>query len=201
MTPSKLLKLNFKYYKYFVLTIVISLIIGFYLTQNFSKRQINTYKIIIVEDINTKFLIDQVYKREGEKYNTEDYYKYLNNYVVSEFLSSDFSQNADLEIERNGLYTIFKTFDKNKEKEIDKFEQNLNQFLANIQIDINNEITGNFKNSVGKTPIDIKANSKLFFKKNSQTKGSEPFALFFVTIIIGIIIMNFIIILENPPKN
>lgn len=201
MTPSKLLKLNFKYYKYFVLTIVISLIIGFYLTQNFSKRQINTYKIIIVEDINTKFLIDQVYKREGEKYNTEDYYKYLNNYVVSEFLSSDFSQNADLEIERNGLYTIFKTFDKNKEKEIDKFEQNLNQFLANIQIDINNEITGNFKNSVGKTPIDIKANSKLFFKKNSQTKGSEPFALFFVTIIIGIIIMNFIIILENPPKD
>jgi len=201
MTPSKLLKLNFKYYKYFVLTIVISLIIGFYLTQNFSKRQINTYKIIIVEDINTKFLIDQVYKREGEKYNTEDYYKYLNNYVVSEFLSSDFSQNADLEIERNGLYTIFKTFDKNKEKEIDKFEQNLNQFLANIQIDIYNEITGNFKNSVGKTPIDIKANSKLFFKKNSQTKGSEPFALFFVTIIIGIIIMNFIIILENPPKD
>ena len=201
MTPSKLLKLNFKYYKYFVLTIVISLIIGFYLTQNFSKRQINTYKIIIVEDINTKFLIDQVYKREGDKYNTEDYYKYLNNYVVSEFLSSDFSQNADLEIERNGLYTIFKTFDKNKEKEIDKFEQNLNQFLANIQIDINNEITGNFKNSVGKTPIDIKANSKLFFKKNSQTKGSEPFALFFVTIIIGIIIMNFIIILENPPKD
>ena len=201
MTPSKLLKLNFKYYKYFVLTIVISLIIGFYLTQNFSKRQINTYKIIIVEDINTKFLIDQVYKRDGEKYNTEDYYKYLNNYVVSEFLSSDFSQNADLEIERNGLYTIFKTFDKNKEKEIDKFEQNLNQFLANIQIDINNEITGNFKNSVGKTPIDIKANSKLFFKKNSQTKGSEPFALFFVTIIIGIIIMNFIIILENPTKD
>lgn len=201
MTPSKLLKLNFKYYKYFVLTIIISLIIGFYLTQNFSKKQINSYKIIIVEDINTKFLIDQVYKRDGEKYNTEDYYKYLNNYVVSEFLSSDFSLNADLEIERNGLYTIFKTFDKKKEKEIDKFEQNLNQFLAKIQIDINKEITGNFKNSVGKTPVDIKANSKLFFKKNSQTKGSEPFALFFVTIIIGIIIMNFIIILENPPKD
>tara|TARA_B100000989_G_C19410746_1_gene414245 strand:+ start:199 stop:804 length:606 start_codon:yes stop_codon:yes gene_type:complete len=201
MTPSKLFKLNLKHYKYFLLTILISLIVGFYLSQNFTKRQINTYKIIIVEDINTKFLIDQVYKREGENFQTEDYYKYLNNYVVSEFLSSKFSQNSDLEIERTGLYKVVKTFTNDRNKNVESFEENLNKFLAKIQIDINKEITGNFRNSFGKQPIDIKANSKLFFKKNSETKGSNPFALYFVTIIIGIIIMNFIIILENPPKN
>ena len=38
----------------------------------------------------------------------------------------------------------------------------------------------------------------ILYKKAS--KGSKPFTLYFVSIVIGIIILNFVIILDNPPK-
>lgn len=194
MTPSKLLKLNIKYYKYFILTIILSLGIGFYLSLNYSLKIISKYEIVIIEDINTKYIIDKIFERSGKSQVQNDYSKYLKNYVVSEFINSELNQNAELNIDRTGNYSITKVYKDLENKKIEIFENNLNEFLKKSEKNINQEITNNFG-------ANITANSKLFFKKHSNKKGSKPFTLYFVTIIVGIIIMNFIIILENPPKN
>ncbi len=200
MTPSKLFKLNIQNIKYHILTLIISGAIGFFLSLNYPVKIINNYKIIIAEDINTKYLIDRVYQRQDKQYNIEQYYKYLKNYVVSEFIISDQNDKAELEINRKGDYSISITFYQGGKSKIIDFESKLKQFLTNSQNIINNEIIKNYEMNFGETPLGIKANSKLFFLKNSKKKGSNPFTLYFVTIVIGIIILNFIIILNNPPK-
>ena len=63
MTPSKLLKLNIKNYKYLILTIILSLGVGYFLSSHYSLKIINKYEVVIVEDINTKYIIDQIYRR------------------------------------------------------------------------------------------------------------------------------------------
>ena len=90
MTPSKLLKLNIKYFKYFILTIILSSSVGFFLSQTYSLKIISKYEIVIVEDINTKFIIDKIFERSGKSQAQNDYSKYLKNYVVSEFINSEF---------------------------------------------------------------------------------------------------------------
>ena len=89
MTPSKLLKLNIKYYKYLIATLLFSIIAGLYLMQNYSVKINNTYEILIVEDINTKYLVDRVYEREGID---NKYYQFLNKkkYINIDTLVSNF---------------------------------------------------------------------------------------------------------------
>lgn len=189
MTPSKLFKLNLKHYKLLLLTVILSLCLGLAITKNFSIKTINKYKIVIVEDMNTKYLIDKIYSRD----NTNQYSKYLKNYIVSEFINSSSGKNSSMGIDREGSYSITREFDQLSENEIESFENSLTEFLKKSENYINNEIKKNFG-----TNIDV--NSRLFFKRYSNKKGSEPFTIYFVTIIIGIILFNFIIILENPPK-
>jgi hypothetical protein len=198
MTPSKLLKLNIKYYRYLIATLSLSIIAGLYLMQNYSVKINNTYEILIVEDINTKYLVDRVYERK-EGLNNK-YYQFLKNYTVSEFVNSTFNKGGNLEISAKGDYTISISFKIRDENKIDDFENNLSKFLKVIEKTINNQITKNFQFRIGKSAIDVEADSQLYFNKTSKQKGNNPITIFFVTIMIGIIIMNFIIILENPPK-
>lgn len=193
MTPSKLLKLNIKNYKYLILTIILSLGVGYFLSSHYSLKIINKYEVVIVEDINTKYIIDQIYRRSDASDSQNNYSKYLKNYIVSEFINSEFNQNAELLIDKKENYSIMKTFSNLQIKKIKSFEDNLNKFLKKSEIFINKEISNNF----GK---NITANSKLFFKKHSNKKGSKPSTIYFVTLIMGIVIMNFIIILDNPPR-
>tara|TARA_Y100000768_G_scaffold340501_1_gene284393 strand:- start:101 stop:706 length:606 start_codon:yes stop_codon:yes gene_type:complete len=200
MTPTKLFKLNLQNFRYHILTLIISIVLGFFLSLNYPQKTINNYKIIIAEDINTKYLIDRVYQRHDKQSNIEQYYKYLTNYVVSEFIISEVNEKAELDIDRKGDYSILRTFNLQEQNQILNFENNLRNFLIDAQNTINGEITSSYEMNFGETPGGVKANSKLFFTKKSKKKGSKPFTLYFVTILIGIIILNFVIILDNPPK-
>jgi hypothetical protein len=198
MTPSQLLKLNIKYYKYLIFTLLISTAIGLFISINYRVNINNKYEILIVEDINTKFLIDKVHEKQG--YNSEEYYKYLKNYTVSKFINSTSNKKAELEINRKGDYSINVSFKAKELNKIEEFDTELSKFLLEIQKSINNQITKHFQFRVGKSAVGIEANSKLFYKKESNKKGNNPLTIFFITIVMGVIIMNFIIILENPPK-
>ena len=110
MTPTKLFKLNLQNFRYHILTLIISIVLGFFLSLNYPQKTINNYKIIIAEDINTKYLIDRVYQRHDKQSNIEQYYKYLTNYVVSEFIISEVNEKAELDIDRKGDYSILRTF-------------------------------------------------------------------------------------------
>ena len=200
MTPTKLFKLNLQNFRYHILTLIISIVLGFFLSLNYPQKITNNYKIIIAEDINTKYLIDRVYQRHAEQSNIEQYYKYLTNYVVSEFIISEINEKAELDIDRKGNYSISRTFDLQEQNKILNFENNLRNFLIDSQNTINEEITSSYEMNFGETPGGVKANSKVFFTKKSKQKGSKPFTLYFVSIVIGIIILNFVIILDNPPK-
>ncbi len=190
MTPSKLFKLNLQYYKYFLLTCLLSLLVGFFVTTKYSIKITNKYEIMITEDINTKYLVDKIYTAKISK----EYSKFIKNYIVSEFINSESGKNSDLDIDRQGEYSIIKTFNEGEQKKIEQFEDTLSNFLKKSETNINNEINSKFD-------IDLKANSKLFFKKHSSKKGNNPISIYFVSVIIGLILMNFVIILENPPKN
>ena len=76
MTPSKLFKLNLKHYKLLLLTVILSLCLGLVLTKNFSIKTINKYEIVIVEDMNTKYLIDSVVIIEGSNKKKDKYAKW-----------------------------------------------------------------------------------------------------------------------------
>ena len=204
MTPSQLLKLNKHHYKLIIFLILVSLSMGVLISKFNGIKINNKYELLIVEDINTKFLIDKVYKREGT--NNDDYYKYLKNFTVSQFISSKFNKNGEiniggLDINSEGEYFIVASFNSSNLKTIEEFDKNLKIFLEEMQIRINNQITETFQYRIGKSSIGIKANSQLYFKKNSVKKGNDPSAIIFAAIIFGLIIANFIIILENPPKN
>ena len=200
MTPSKLFRLNLQNFRYHILTLILSVAVGFVISLNYPQKTINNYRIIIAEDINTKYLIDRVYQRHDKQSNIEQYYKYLTNYVVSEFIISEINKKAELDIDRKGDYSILRTFYLQEKNQILNFEDNLRKFLINAQNTINEEITSSYETNFGETPDGVKANSKLFFIKKSKNKGSKPFTLYFVSIVIGIIILNFVIILDNPPK-
>ena len=88
MTPSKLFKLNLQYYKYFLLTCLLSLLIGFFVTTKYSIKITNKYEIMITEDINTKYLVDKIYTAKISK----EYSKFIK-YIVSEFINSESGKN------------------------------------------------------------------------------------------------------------
>tara|TARA_B100001564_G_C20666023_1_gene683832 strand:+ start:2133 stop:2735 length:603 start_codon:yes stop_codon:yes gene_type:complete len=199
MTPSKLIKLNFQYFKYFILTILLSTALSFFISTNYTVKIINKYEIIVVEDLNTKYLIDKIYNRDNNAGEAE-YYKYLKNYVTSEFLMNENDPNIELDISRTGNYSISKTFLNEDKESILSFEKKLKKHLKEKQITINKELSSNYEKNFGALPNGVQPYTKLFFNKESKKKGSKPFTIYFTTIIIGIIILNFIIILDNPPK-
>ena len=198
MTPSQLFKLNLKHYKLVLFVILICLSLGAIFSNLYGFKINNKYELLIVEDINTKFLIDELYKREG--LNNDDYYKYLKNYSISKFINSKYNKYGAIDINKKGEYFIVASFGANNENEIDKFENNLTKFLNEIQIKINDQITQNFQFRIGKSSVGIKADSKIFYKKKSTKKGNDPFSIYLASLLFGIIISSFIIILENPPK-
>ena len=127
-----------------------------------------------------------------ETIKNNKYYQFLKNYTVSEFVNSTFNKGGNLEISAKGDYTISISFKIRDENKIDDFENNLSKFLKVIEKTINNQITKNFQFRIGKSAIDVEADSQLYFNKTSKQKGNNPITIFFVTIMIGIIIMNFI---------
>ena len=144
--------------------------LGIFLSSHYSLKIINKYEVVIVEDINTKYIIDQIYRRSDASNSQNNYSKYLKNYIVSEFINSEFNKKAELLIDKKGDYSLMKTFSDLQEKKIKSFEDNLNKFLKKSEIFINKEITSSYDN-FGK---NITANSKLFLKNIVTKKEANP---------------------------
>ena len=196
MTPSELLKKNLEHYKMVLIIILIFLGIGYLVIKSFDLRTFAKYEIIIVNDLNTKLLIDQSYSEIGT-YNDESYTRYLKNFIISRFINSNYNKIGKLTIDNKQNYFISAVYSNSKS--IILFEEGLETFLRDMEIEINDQIIESFtkKNGFNTT---IKSNTELYFNTDKTSKTNSPNLILIISVLVGIIIANFILILEYPIK-
>jgi hypothetical protein len=203
MTPSELFKKNLQHYKLVLVTIMIFLGIGYFVIKSFDLRTIASYEIIVVNDLNTQLLIDQSYSEIGG-YNKQNYNKYLKNFITSRFINSENNKIGKLTISPKKEYFITAVY-LNSTSKIE-FEKGLLNFLRDIEVEINSQVTQNFNMYVNQSfNMDVyepgsksKSNTQLYFNANESSESNSPNLILFMSMVVGIIIANFILILEYP---
>ena len=202
MTPSELFKKNLQHYKLVLVTVMIFLGIGYFVIKSFDLRTIAKYEIIIVNDLNTQLIIDKSYSEIGG-YNKQNYNKYLKNFITSKFINSENNKSGKLTIGPKKEYFITAVY-LNSTSKIE-FEKSLSNFLKEIEIEINSQITQNFNmNLIGQGfnmnlyESGSKSNTQLYFNTNESSESNSPNLILFMSMVVGIIIANFILILEYP---
>jgi len=194
MTPSELLKKNLEHYKMVLIIILIFLGIGYLVIKSFDLRTFAKYEIIIVNDLNTKLLIDRSYSEIGS-YNNDAYIKYLKNFITSKFINSNYNKIGKLTIDSKQNYFISAVYINSKS--IILFEEGLETFLRDMEIEINEQITESFTRNKGFAAV-VKTNTQLYFNTDKTSKTNSPNLILVISVLVGIIIANFILILEYP---
>ena len=202
MTPSQLLKINIKHYKFVIITMLLFFIISLYFTTSKNLKASSKYEVKINMNLETKLLIDQTNSEIGT-YNPDNYIIFLRNYIIANFVNSNLNKNGELIFDHNKNYLIGLSY--NNTRELEKFENNLSIFLEETQEKLNEEIINNYKKSeYGRNKFDEKkdaSNIQVFFTKDIiSKKQNNKILLYFLSLIMGIIISNFILILEYPVK-
>ena len=66
-----------------------------------------------------------------------------------------------------------------------------------MEIEINDQITQSFSKETGFNSV-IKSNTELYFNTDKTSKTNSPNLILIISVLVGIIIANFILILEYP---